>query len=217
MTLPALSWCRRAILLALVGLVSACTTIQLEPLPEGMTDQPPAGWKATRQQLAAFDRWDLSGKLAVRQPSDSGTALINHWRQDGSRYELALSSAFLGMGSTRLQGSPGSLELTLANGDQYRSTNPEQLVADATGWQLPLESLSWWIRGLPAPGGGARLLFDQSGQLAMIQQAGWDIRYDRWQRFMDRLPALPQRITAVSGDRRVRLAISQWQPLGPAE
>ncbi len=205
---------RLALSLALAALLQACTTIQLEPLPEGMTDQPPRGWADRTRQLSRLDQWELSGKLAVRQPTDSGTALINHWIQDGEAYDLALSSSFLGMGSTSLKGVPGFIELTLPNGDTYRSNEPEELVEAATGWQLPIDHLVWWIRGLPAPGGDFRLLFDEQDQLAIIRQAGWEIRYDRWQDFLTGYPELPARITALKGEKRVRMVIGQWRNLG---
>lgn len=195
--------------------LSACTTIALEPLPEGMTDQPPADWQARSAKLSQFDHWQLSGKLAVRQPSDSGTAIINHWIQAGEAYDLALSSSFLGMGSTNLKGTPGFIELTLSNGDTYHSGDPEALLKTATGWQLPLESLTWWIRGVQAPGGDFRLLFDDRGELAMIRQAGWEIRYDRWHESQGDTPALPARITALKDDKRVRVVVGNWQNLNP--
>ena len=197
--------------LTMLATLGACTTIQIEPLPEGMTDQPPADWTTRAASLDKLDHWKLSGKLAVRQPSDSGTAIINHWIQDGEAYDLALSSSFLGMGSTTLKGVPGFIELTLPNGETYRSGEPEALVEAATGWQLPLENLTWWIRGLPSPASDYRLLFDNQGTLAIIRQNGWEIRYDRWQAFLSAYPALPARITALKDDKRVRLVVSDWQ------
>ncbi len=199
----------------MLATLGACTTIQIEPLPEGMTDQPPANWAARSASLGRLDHWKLTGKLAVRQPSDSGTAIINHWIQDGEAYDLALSSSFLGMGSTRLKGVPGFIELTLPNGETYRSGEPESLVQAATGWQLPLENLTWWIRGLPSPGSDYRLLFDEQGSLAIIRQDGWEIRYDRWQDFLASYPALPARITALKQDKRVRLVVSDWREETP--
>lgn len=193
--------------------LSACSTIQLEPLPEGLTDQPPANWQNRAAELKQFDHWQLSGKLAVRQPSDSGTAIINHWIQQGEAYDLALSSSFLGMGSTTLKGVPGFIELTLSNGETYRSGDPDSLMKAATGWQLPLQSLTWWIRGLPAPDGDFRLLFNDTGELAMIRQAGWEIRYDRWHEPEGEQPALPARVTALKEKKRVRVAVSSWQDL----
>lgn len=198
-------------ILLLITTLGGCTRIQLAPLPEGMTEQPPADWAQHSRAISQFDHWQLTGKLAVRQPSDSGTAVINHWEQQGEQYDLALSSAFLGMGSTRLRGMPGFLELQLANGDMHQSSEPETLVLAATGWQLPIDSLTWWIRGLPSPAGNFRLLFDDQQQLAIIYQNGWEIRYDRWQPFVDDLPHLPARITALKDDKRVRVVISDWQ------
>ena len=197
--------------LTMLATLGACTTIQIDPLPEGMTDQPPADWTTRAVNLDKLDHWKLSGKLAVRQPSDSGSAIINHWIQDGEAYDLALSSSFLGMGSTTLKGVPGFIELTLPSGETYRSGEPEALVEAATGWQLPLENLTWWIRGLPSPASDYRLLFDNQGTLAMIRQNGWEIRYDRWQTFLASYPALPARITALKEQKRVRLVVSDWQ------
>lgn len=198
-------------LLALLFSITGCTTIQLEPLPEGMTEQPPAEWAAHSDKLTQFNHWLLSGKLAVKQPSDSGTAVINRWQQRNESYELALSSSFLGMGSTQLKGVPGYIQLTMPNGDHYQSSEPEKLIQAATGWQLPIDNLTWWIKGLPAPDGDFRLLFDEQNKLAILEQDGWEIRYDRWQPFIETLPALPARITALKGDKRVRVVISRWQ------
>ncbi len=199
-----------ASLMALLTL-AGCTRIQLQPLPEGMTDQPPANWAERTRTVSQFNDWVLSGKMAVKQPSESATAIINRWEQRGESYELSLSSSFLGMGSTRLQGTPGFMELTLSNGDVYRSDDPEQLVQAVTGWQLPIDSLVWWLRGLPAPDGNARLLFDESQHLAIVEQNGWEIRYDRWHRFIDGLPELPARITALKDNKRVRIVIAEWR------
>ncbi|MDF0751866.1 lipoprotein insertase outer membrane protein LolB [Marinobacter sp. 71-i] len=201
-----------AIALTLAALLlGGCTSLQVDPLPEGLTEQPPADWSETSARRDQFQHWELTGKLAVRQPSDSGTAVINYWKQDQEAYELALSSSFLGMGHTTLEGVPGFIELTLPDGERYQSGDPEALVNAATGWQLPIDSLAWWIRGLPGPEGDFRLFFDDQDRLAVIRQLGWEIRYDRWQSFINDYPPLPARITAVKGEKRVRLVVTSWR------
>ncbi|MDL0430628.1 lipoprotein insertase outer membrane protein LolB [Marinobacter sp. TBZ242] len=201
-----------AIALTLATLIlGGCTSLQVDPLPEGLTEQPPASWNEYRARLNQFQQWELTGKLAVRQPSDSGTAVINYWNQNQEAYELALSSSFLGMGRTTIEGMPGFVELTLPDGEQYQSGNPEALIEAATGWQLPINSLTWWIRGLPGPDGDYRLFFDDQDRLAVIRQKGWEIRYDRWQAFIEGYPSLPARVTAVKGEKRVRLAVTSWR------
>lgn len=204
----------RVSLLLLLLLISGCASIDLEPLPEGLTDQQPANWEEQQDRLNSLTQWRLAGKLAVRQPSDSGTAIVNYWTQSGNTYDIGLSSSFLGMGSTRLRGTPNFIELTMPGGDRYQSGDPEALVEAATGWQLPLGNLTRWIKGLPGSSGSSRLLFDEQGQLALIRQQGWEIRYDRWERFIEGYPSLPARLTAVKGDKRVRLVVSDWQETG---
>ena len=196
--------------LALALSLAGCATIRQEPLPPGLTGQPPADWATRSERLQRFNQWQLAGKLAVRQPDDSASAVINEWVQDNEQYRLALSSSFLGMGSTRLEGSPGFIRLELPDGESYASSDPQGLIYAATGWELPIEALVWWVRGLPAPEGNFRLAFEQDGTLAQIEQHGWTIRYERWREFVAGRPALPARLTARKGEKLVRLVVSSW-------
>lgn len=204
----------RTSVLALLLVIGGCASIELEPLPEGLTDQQPDTWAEQQNRLDQLTRWQLSGKLAVRQPSDSGTAIVNYWTQRGNHYDIGLSSSVLGMGSTRLRGTPDFIELTMPGGDRHQSGDPEALVEAATGWQLPLSNLTRWIKGQPGTKGRYTLLFDEQGQLALIRQQGWEIRYDRWNRFIEGYPLLPARLTAVKGEKRVRLVVSDWGTQG---
>ncbi|PVY78922.1 outer membrane lipoprotein LolB [Tamilnaduibacter salinus] len=197
--------------LAATLLLPGCASITTEPLPAGLTNQPPAERADLVSQLTRFSDWQLQGKLAVRQPEDSATAVINQWRQRGEHYQLVLSSAFLGMGRTELEGIPGFLELTMPDGETYRSSQPQQLIEAATGWTFPVNALVWWVRGLAVPGEDARLLFNKDRRLAVLNQAGWEIRYDAWHPFVDGQPHLPSRITALKGEKRLRLVITGWQ------
>jgi len=192
-------------------IMGGCAAIKLQPLPESLTDQQPDSWTEQQRRLDQLSRWQLSGKLAVRQPTDSGTAIVNHWTQNGNNYDIGLSSSFLGMGSTRLQGTADFIELTMPGGNRYQSDDPQALVEAATGWQLPIGNLSRWIKGQPGTEGSYKLLFDEQGQLALILQQGWEIRYDRWRRFVENYPLLPARLTAVKNKKRVRLVVSGWK------
>lgn len=204
----------RVSLLALLLVIGGCASVNLEPLPEGLSDQPPTSWAERKNRLNQLTQWQLTGKLAVRQPSDSGTAIINYWNQQGNIYDIGLSSSFLGMGRTRLRGTPDFIDLTMPDGNRYQSGDPEALVDAATGWQLPLGNLTRWIKGLPGTGDNYQMLFDDQGQLALIRQQGWEIRYDRWNRFIEGYPPLPSRLTAIKDDKRVRVVVTDWQISG---
>lgn len=207
-----LSSCCKTLGLTAIGLtLGACATLQQEPLPPGLTEQPPADWAQRTASLQGFNQWQLTGKLAVRQPDESASAVINQWVQDREHYELALSSSFLGMGSTRLEGSPGFIQLETPDGETYSSNDPQGLIYAATGWELPIDALVWWVRGLPAPEGDFRLAFEDDGELAQLEQLGWTIRFERWREFVNGQPALPARLTARKGEKLVRLVVSSWQ------
>lgn len=214
---PAADWrrlLRTWFVMMLALILTACASVRQEPLPAGLTEQPPAGWSDRQQTLTALTHWQLEGKLAVRQPGQNASAVINRWQQQREKYDISLSSSFLGIGRTELSGTPGFIEIRMANGDEFRSADPDSLITTATGWDLPIDSLVWWVRGMPNPGGDYRLLFDAGNDtLAEIRQQGWSIRYERWQGFIEGKPDLPARLTARKGDHLVRLVISRWQPL----
>lgn len=201
------------LLLVLVALLSlnACSTRISLPDGAGLNTTQPSGWKARERQLLEFDHWQLMGKIAVRQGEQSQSAVINRWRQHENTYELRLSSAFLGMGSVELKGDRDHLLIRTADGEQYASTEPEDLITQVTGWRLPLSVLPYWVRGVPAPDQPVALGFGPEDRLRMLSQAGWDVYFERYGEATPGHPALPQLITATNGDARVRLAVSRWQ------
>lgn len=203
---------RTTTLILLAGvLLSACSTRIDIPQRTNLSGETPAGWPEREQALLALDQWSLKGKIAVRQAGQSESALINQWQQDESAYRLQLSSAFLGMGSVQLDGDTDFLLIRTSDGERYRSSDPEALVQEVTGWRLPLSVLPYWVRGVPAPTASADLGFGPDGQLSMLVQAGWEVHFQRYDAGTGEQPPLPTLITATNGDARVRLAVVNWQ------
>lgn len=204
-------WCLRAVVLLSCVILSACGTRISVPERTSLGTETPPGWTEREQALREFDQWRLMGKIAVRQSGQSESAVINRWEQDGDAYSLQLSSAFLGMGSVRLQGDSGFLMIRTSDGERYLSDDPETLVLQVTGWRLPLSALPYWVRGIPAPEQEADLGFGEEGQLRMLLQSGWEVHFQRYDDLAEGQPVLPTLITATNGEARVRLAISSWQ------
>lgn len=192
-------------------ILSACSSRIEVPEREGLGEEIPADWAEREQALLALDRWNLTGKIAVRQAGESESAVINRWQQDDDAYELQLSSAFLGMGSVELQGDSGYLLIRTSDGKRYASSDPEALIEDVTGWRLPLTVLPYWVRGVPAPDRPAELGFGPAGELQLLIQAGWEVHFQRYGTPAEGELALPTLITATNGDARVRLAVTGWQ------
>ena len=86
--------------------------------------------------------------------------------------------------------------------------DPDPLVERAVGWPIPVEALSWWIRGLVPPGGGAPRFADD-GTIAGVEGPLWTLEFKHFQRVEGRL--LPTRLEARSADYRVRIVIGDWR------
>src|SRR5579872_5742386 len=104
-------------------------------------------WKKRQQALKPIKNWQLQGAIAIHTPSDSGSATL-HWKQEAGSYSLSLFGPF-GSNAVQVYGKPGFIRLQTAQGQIFYAHNPEQLLYNQLGWNLPLSNLYYWIRGLP--------------------------------------------------------------------
>lgn len=193
-------------LAALLGLLAACATHTPQERLQG--DADPKRWKAHSEQIKAINAWQISGKLGVRTPAESGSATL-FWLQRNDYFDIRLAGP-LGQGAARLHGHHQQVTLALANQGQYSAASPEALLEERLGWRLPVSHLLWWIRGLPAPDSPSQLTLDSDSRLSQLSQDGWDIRYTRYQ--PSELGDLPTRLTLSGHDINITLVIKEWQP-----
>ena len=201
---------------AFIGLIlQGCMTAPPAPPPDdSLTRQQPEGWQARKAQLRALNQWTLQGKVAVRHDQGNDSAVIREWTQNADQFLIEMSSAFMGMGSVRLEGSPTFLTITDSDGEQYLSEDPDSLIRETLGWSLPVEALYVWVRGLPLQNSPADLFFDQQGRVSHLRQQGWEIHYDRYATLAG-IEEVPHALTATRNELRLRLVITRWQPEAP--
>lgn len=196
-------------------LISACATAPREDpaereSPETAASPIAAGQRWARQLAAvrAMGDWQVRGKVAWHVPDDAGSASIV-WSQVGGDAELRLTGP-LGVGSTRVT-RDGALIRVRREGIE------RNYPADAAPWlpngavlPLPVESIAWWLRGVPDPAltiDGLRL---DDGRALSIRQGGWEITIDAYHE--TGAPSLPARLTfeAPAADLRLRMIVRQW-------
>ena len=192
----------RFVLAGLVLLVQACATTP-PPASDPLTEQQ---YLQRLERLQEADRWTVRGRLAVNDGDDGGSGSLL-WRSSPARTQLDFHGA-LGRGAWRLDAAPGEAVLTLADGEEFRAASVERLVRNRLGWHVPVAELSWWIRGLAAPGDPAQRTLGESGVLLTLRQAGWDIEFSRYRTFGAEL--MPGLVVARRDDRQVRFAIRDW-------
>ncbi len=187
---------RIAAALAVALLLGGCV---FKPQP------PPADLPWSAESMAAANRFVVKGKVGFRRGETGGSAALT-WQQDGERYRLAASGP-LGQGATRISGNSRQIRIEDGKG-MHESDAPEALLAEALGWPVSINSLSYWVRGLAAPGSAAEVQNDEAGRPARIRQQDWEIALDRWRGDDGRI--LPHRVVATGGDSRVTLLIERW-------
>jgi outer membrane lipoprotein LolB len=167
-----------------------------------------ASWRSHKAQVTAIDGWQISGKVGIRAPQDSGSGTL-FWLQRQDYYDIRLSGP-LGRGAARLTGREGDIQLEVANQGRYQAESPEALLEEQLGWRLPVSHLLWWVRGLPAPTSKSRVTLDADSHLSQLEQDGWRVEYANYR--LQHGYWLPERLKLFGQNLDITLVIKEWQP-----
>lgn len=198
--------------------LTGCATTATRALPPPLSADALAEKIGERDAwLSQYAVWSFSGRAAIRKGGQGGSGKIEWTQHDPRRYSIALSAPVTRQ-SWRLDGDLHSEagRLEGLDGGPREGESAEDLLLNATGWQVPLLQLGRWVRGAPAaeyPVEAAE--YDAQGRLSRLQQAGWTVRYTAWRAGLIGQPDLPAQIEAESGDARVRLVIEDWTFASP--
>lgn len=202
-------------MLAALLLVACVPQTVRAPLPT-LSPQEIAAAQAQLSQHEATVRstpsWSLQGRVALSSGRNGGSGNIE-WRQQGGGYEVALSAPVTRQ-SWRLNGDASAARLEGLEGGTRSGSDPEQLLREATGWEIPVAALSSWVRGARADEavfGPATVAFGADRRLARIEQAGWTIDYAAWQPQAADTLILPVRLNAQRSQAKVRLVVDRWE------
>ena len=193
-------------LLALLGLLSACSGLSTTTAPSGTGD--PKLWQAHHSELSKLHSWDISGKIAIRNSSNNGSGTLS-WQQHHQLFDIRISGP-LGQGAIQLRGDQHQIEL-ITSKQQLTSRQPETLMQQQLGWSVPLNNLLWWIRGLPAPADKYTLELDDLSRAWKLQQSQWQLEYLAYQTSQQG-HSVPQRIRATGPNQlQLIIMIKDWQ------
>jgi outer membrane lipoprotein LolB len=178
----------------LAVLLPACSS-----LPRSETGQA-----LTAAELESFR---LSGRMNLRVDKDSLPGRVR-WSHAPARDELWFYSPVGAAVAHLVQDEQGAL-LVDSKGKEYRADSLHELALDVLGWDLPLDGLPYWVRGLPWPGAQAnQAQRDDQGRLTRLEQAGWEVSYLAWAGNGTR--ALPAKLDLEGERLRLRLVIERW-------
>lgn len=193
-------------LLLFAAFLAGCsTTTNTTPSTPSPYAQLP--WKDRQALLNRIQSWQVSGKIAVQTPNDSGSASVD-WTEHQGQYIISLMGP-MGSNGMTLSGRPGVVILQTSDGKRFTASSPEQILAERWRFHLPVSYLKYWIRGLPVPGLPANTSFDTSGRLAMLSQQGWNVQFADYTNTgkID----LPEKLFITSAALNVKIIIYNWK------
>jgi len=158
---------RLCCLLASLATLSACTTQQTAPTSAD-------SWIQHQQTVAALSSWEFSGKVSIKTATNADSARL-HWLQQGDHLRLEVSGP-VGLKKVIFERDGTSLKVFRNKQWQPLPSVAGGLEAEL-GWPLPLDLLSWWLRGLPAPGVTITSRHVAEGRLQELGQDGWTLHY----------------------------------------
>ncbi len=205
----------RLLTLSLCLLLSACATT-LKPDPNldpdsTLTAQEIHRINAIQQRL----QWQFEGRISVRIEengnSDGGSGRLS-WIQTAESLELDFYAA-LGRGAWHLWAESGQASVRIADGSEFVDTNVQSLLRQQLGWDVPVNSLSCWLRGLvtaPECAQNAALVIDRDseGRPLSITEGEWQVQIQNYLQ-VDNF-SLPQKVEFSAPGRKFKLVIKQW-------
>ena len=199
--------------LSLAGALAGCgslATRQAAPSTPVHSTTEPAVETARLAVLDTVPAWSFQGRVAISKGRNGGNGRID-WQQQGGAYQVSLAAPVTRQ-SWQLSGGAGQMvRLDGLDGGPRSGVDAGQLLLQATGWQIPVEQLAAWVRGMPATDAqAAKRGYDAEGRPRVLQQGGWRIDYLDWYPQDGERPSLPRRIEAVNGDAKVRLIVDEW-------
>lgn len=208
---------RRLVLLLGAVLLAGCASL---PPPAPAVVDVAAADAAQRQRAQALGLeagqcsqpgWAISGRVALASGKQGGSGRFE-WTQGAGQVRLMLSAPLTRQSWELDVDAQGASLRGLAGGDRH-GADAAQLLRAATGWEIPVAALGCWLRAVeatPAQFGPARIDYGVNMLPRRIEQAGWVVEYDGWERDPFTSLQMPARIEARRGESRIRLLVDRW-------
>ncbi|WP_131668482.1 lipoprotein insertase outer membrane protein LolB [Psychrobacter pygoscelis] len=153
---------------------SGCQSMhtKTQPLPSTTAPAPSANVLTP----AKLDSFMISGKIGIttaateQQAAQAGSAFYA-WGQENERFVIELMGA-LGLGKTNISYDGQTATLVSEKTGTLSANSPDELLQKATGWQVPISQLPYWISGHPTPTDTGHQV-DNSGRLVAAINGDW--------------------------------------------
>lgn len=185
-----------------VSLLSACSS-----LPKTDPQNRAQLWLQHQIAVSGVTSWNINGRIAVKNDKQSGTVTL-FWNQFLSNFELRFIAP-LGQGTYILSGTNDGVVMKDPKNNIVRAETPEMLLYEGLGWDVHLDGLKYWVRGLPEPGiNYSQLTLDDKGRLSNMEQSGFNVSVSRYTE--QNGVSLPNKLSIKSDNIQLKVVIQNW-------
>lgn len=182
--------------------LSACSTFNQNT--QQFTDIP---WQQRQESLSTITKWRNMGAIGITTQDQSLSAHFTWQQQSQTDYTIHLFGP-LGINNNTLTEKQNQFSLTTSDGKIYTANDPEALMQQQLGYQLPVSNLYYWIRGLASPNQKSEKTFDQYHHIATLKQNGWNIFYTQYQAINKK--DLPREIIMSQNKTKIKIVVTNW-------
>jgi outer membrane lipoprotein LolB len=190
---------RRFVPLLLSALLAACAVTPRPAVVPGAAIDP--------QQVTD---WSASGRMAVAVADQGGSGNFE-WTQHGATTDLQVRGP-LGAGALHIVTDGERLDITDGDDRNLDAAAAREQLRVRLGADLPLAEMRYWLLGLPAPGGDARVAEGARGTRT-VEQAGWTVTYEPFQNVAGW--AVPTRLVVANDGGHIKVIVDGWKLPGP--
>jgi outer membrane lipoprotein LolB len=161
-----------------------------------------------QDKLSNLESWQFDGRFSVRANKGADSANLL-WLQEGDRYLLKISGP-LQQGTVFIRGDATGISYKDSKGVTDSADTPEELLARHTQYDLPIESLRYWVLGRQDPSYAFDLTIAANGDLRTLSQNGWTIRYETFSTVEPY--RLPTKMVMKHEKVEIVLSVHDWNP-----
>lgn len=181
--------------------LTGCSTMQTLPQNYHKLE-----WSERSKQLNNIQEWSINGSISIIYAETKDIASY-HWQQKKDVYSIEVSSP-LNLIHFNLYGNKNKITLQQSTYRIYTANNPEQLLRQYIGWNIPVSNLVYWVRGIPAPHSAYTSQLDQYNHLSVLKQQGWTIHYSNYT-VLDNID-LPTTISLEKSHIKIKIIAKNW-------
>jgi len=169
-----------------------------------VTDSDKQNWLEMANNIKLIKTWSIEGKVGARN-GDDATSFNIVWSQQGDEFSIRLFGP-MGQGAISIYGDTDYAIMKQGETSQ-QAGNLHELMSQNSNLNLPLDHLTFWIRGIPSPETRAGIKVDHEGLLSEIKQDNWKVEYSEY--YYDETP-MPRKLNVSKADMSAKIIIKEW-------